>query len=702
MNRLKNLDCRIAAQRWPQLKFNWGLHYNTNPMLRSPDLSRRCSSVSTVERLLWGALLLVAWGLRLHLLDRQDIWWDEARNIEVALRPLTQIAAAPELDIQPPLYYWLLHGWSLVAGGAVGQLPAPLAFVARFWSVLAGVVGVALLAALARRAGGVRAALLAALLGTLSPFWLAESQESRMYTTGFALLTAAALFFWEHWEQHCREKGALFSPASLLFVFLTTAALFTHYNVLFVLLAWYGWWGGWALLQPARRRLLGSVCAHGLATGLLLLPLAPIALRQIPGYANPNLTVVGAGDYLRQNWQAYLGGYAFDPTQANGLASLWLGGVAAVALAGLLLTARQKGRRAILGFFLAWLAGGLTLYYLAVLDRNAFHVRYASFVTPALYTLVAVGLAAFAQRSRLLGMLLAATLAAGLATAAHADLYDRRFDREHIAEVTEWLRQQSTPDDLILVDQKYPFGFYYQPYAVDAAPLAPARTAPARTAPARYLFVDINTLDQQLNQWAGTTRRVFWVQWFESDTDPRRAVHFLLNKYGRHSGEEWFQGYAIDWWELEPPTHFELAPALQPLTVSFAQAVQVVEVSLPQRRLAAGSPLAVALRWQRIPGGSLLRPLKARVALYDANGNRLAQADERLLNDRHLAPAQWQPTDRPLGVYLLPIPEGQLPGRYVVRVLVYDAESLEPLNWVDALGAPAGIEPELGRIEIGE
>ena len=192
------------------------------------------------------------------------------------------------------------------------------------------------------------------------------------------------------------------------------------------------------------------------------------------------------------------------------------------------------------------------------------------------------------------------------------------------------------------------------------------------------------------------------MQWFESDTDPRRAVHFLLNKYGRHSGEEWFQGYAIDWWELEPPTQFELAPAPQPLTLSFAQAVQVVEVSLPQRRLPAGTPLAVALRWQRIPTGSVLRPLKARVALYDTSGNRLAQADERLLNDRHLAPAQWQPTDRPLGVYLLPIPEGQPPGRYAVRVLVYDAESLEPLNWVDAVGTPAGIEPELGRIEIGE
>ena len=43
------------------------------------------------------------------------------------------------------------------------------------------------------------------------------------------------------------------------------------------------------------------------------------------------------------------------------------------------------------------LLGGLALYYVAVLDRNAFNVRYASFVTPALYTLIAAGLAGFGR-----------------------------------------------------------------------------------------------------------------------------------------------------------------------------------------------------------------------------------------------------------------------------------------------------------------
>ncbi|MCS6827975.1 MAG: glycosyltransferase family 39 protein [Caldilinea sp.] len=658
-------------------------------------------------RLFLFTLLFGAFTLRLQELTRQDIWWDEARNIDVALRPLFQIANAPELDIQPPLYYWLLHGWSNFFGVAKGQPPTQIAFFSRLLSTFIGVVGVALLMAYGRRVGGVKIGAPAALIGALSPFWLAESQETRMYTLGFALLTAAAALFLDQLAFRRRNDAPLFSGTSLLFVLFATAALMTHYNVVFVLVAWWITWGVWAMAQSDRWRQLKAVFAHGLAMTLLFLPIAPIALRQIPDYQNPNITVVTLSEYLRQNWQAYLGGYAYDPTLLMGFADFWLWGIALAAALGLVLgriamthTTRRTSAPAIhsfaLPFTLAWLIGGLALYYLAVLDRSAFHVRYAGFVTPALYTLIAVGLAGFARWWRPAPALLALTLAVGLAHGAHADLYDTRFDREHIAALTQWLRETTTPDDVIFVDQKYPFGFYYQPYAIDAEETLSA----SEVAPARYLFVDINTIDRRLTEWAGHAQRVFWVQWFESDTDPRRAVPFLLDKYGRRAGEQWFHGYAVDWWELTPPTRFELAPQMQPLTLQFEHAVQTVQASLPSTPLCPGDPLPVVLRWRRVPGGAAARPLKARVALYDAADNRLAQADERLLNDRHLAPAYWSIEDRPLGVYLLAAPDDLASGQYALRLLVYDAENLNPLPWIDEAGNPAGIEPELATLEM--
>jgi mannosyltransferase len=651
-------------------------------------------------------LLAGAFALRLHELTRQPIWWDEARNLDVALRPMAAIASAPELDIQPPLYYWLLHLWLGLTGLQSGAAPAQLAFFSRFFSVAAGLLSTALLYPLGRMAFNQAAATCAVAIAALSPFWLAESQETRMYTLGFALLTSAALALLQLTRSPKTPPRSAFYVLRSTFPFVVCAALalWTHYNALFSLLAWFVWWGGWVLLQPDRWRNLRTPLLCGFAIGLLLTPLIPIALRQIPTYANPNLTIPTVSDYLTQNWRAYLGGYAFDPALLAGNGLAWLWAVLALTLVGALCylvpgkfpsSSQPASRLAPATFLAVWAIGGLALYYVAVLDRGAFNVRYSSFMTPALYVIVGGALAAWGRWWRPLVLGALAVVVAGLIPAIRADLYDPRFAREDIAGVTAWLRTVAGPEDLILVDQKYPFGFYYDRYTIDPA-TTPAGPEPA---PARYLFVDINTLDQQLNQWAAQARQVFWVQWFESDTDPRHAVPFLLNQAGQPVGSQSFQGYVVDWWALEPPNHFTLAEEFTPFTFRFPPAAETVAISLPTTPLTPGQGIPVVIRWQRLPG-EITRPYKARVALYDANDARLAQSDERLLNDRHLAPSEWSLTDQPLNVYLLPTPADLAEGEYQLRLLVYDAETLEPIPLVDQAGAPAGLEATLGTVEV--
>ena len=223
-----------------------------------------------------------------------------------------------------------------------------------------------------------------------------------------------------------------------------------------------------------------------------------------------------------------------------------------------------------------------------------------------------------------------------------------------------WLKANTQPGDVIFVDQKYPFGFYWQPYAIAEDAAGPSSAGGA--APARYLFVDINTIDQRLDEWAGDAQRVFWLRWFESDTDPRHAVPFLLDKYGKFAGEQVFQGYTLQWWDMTA------AQQVCACAQSGACTLCLPAGRRNRRRLAAaGEPAS----WRPTAGGDSLAaharrrrgsPLKARVALYDANDGRLVQADERLLNDRHRAPSQWQPGDQPLNVYMLPLPADLAPG----------------------------------------
>ncbi|MBX2996992.1 MAG: glycosyltransferase family 39 protein [Caldilineaceae bacterium] len=686
-------------------------------------------------------LILGAFALRLTGLTRQNIWWDEARNIEVALRPFWQIPFAPELDIQPPFYFWLLHGWGRLMGVEMGMDPILVAFVARYLSVAAGIVSVVLLYALTRRIAGSTAGIIALLIGSLSPLWLAESQEARMYTLSFALLTAAALAwqkiigYWvlgiKDWGSGTGDRGlgigiSLMSSTlpskspipntqypipntqyPISFILLSALALATHYNAVFILMAWYLWWGIVALAAPDRWRRLRTVFLCGLAMTILVMPLAPIALRQIPDYANPNLTVPTLAQYLAQNWRGFLGGYAADAIPLGGL---WLWAVLAVAVGGWLIAV--SGGRPTTGdrrspthyalrtthyaFLLFWLFGGLVFYYIAVLDRGAFNIRYSSFVTPALYALMGIGLAQLGRLWRWLPLAGTALLLVGMIPAARADLIDLRFFREDTAGLAAWLRSQTAPGDVIFVDQKYPFGFYYDRYAIDPAdePSGP------EAAPARYLFVDINTIDARLNEWAGDAERIFWVQWFESDTDPRGAVSFLLDKYGQRTGEEHFRGYRVERWDLTPPTNFVLAEALTPQIQRWRDGLMTAKIDAPVQAI-PGAMLPVVIRWQR-GEGEITRPLKARVALYNEDGARLAQDDRRILNDRHLAPAEWSEADRPLNVYSLNLPADLLAGRYTLQLLIYDTDSLEPVEILDDAGNPAGIEVVIGEVEIGD
>ena len=94
------------------------------------------------------ALLALALALRVYRLDRQSLWYDEAVTAQVVQQGLGDLARWTADDIQPPLYYLVVAGWTAVAGTSEWAL--------RFPSVWFGVLMVALAYALGRRLFGRR------------------------------------------------------------------------------------------------------------------------------------------------------------------------------------------------------------------------------------------------------------------------------------------------------------------------------------------------------------------------------------------------------------------------------------------------------------------------------------------------------------------------------------------------------------------
>ena len=131
--------------------------------------------------------IVVAFALRVYRLDAQSLWNDEGTSVALAPLSLQAIASAALQDIHPPLYYFLLHFWTPLAGQTE--------FAVRFLSVIAGLLVVAVTYRISRRLFDTRTAILAAFLSAFSPFQVYYSQETRMYiwVTLFAAVSVYAM-----------------------------------------------------------------------------------------------------------------------------------------------------------------------------------------------------------------------------------------------------------------------------------------------------------------------------------------------------------------------------------------------------------------------------------------------------------------------------------------------------------------------------
>ncbi|PKO22132.1 MAG: hypothetical protein CVU38_10995 [Chloroflexi bacterium HGW-Chloroflexi-1] len=263
-------------------------------------------------------ILLLSLALRVYRMDAQSLWYDEAVTAQVSAQGIAELTRWTADDIQPPLYYYLMAGWTRWAGRGEWALRFPSAFF--------GTLTVALFWALARRLFGQRScgrfsSLAAAALAGLSPLYVYYAQEARMYTlltflgvlAGYALLRAAAADGanreWQKAKgkgQRAKGKGQRANCKSqianrntyyalrtthyavrwwVMFVLASTAMLYTHYFGAFLLLAYglcfLGAWGPRALRAGTRElalRQLGWGALSAAAIGLLYAPWLPAML----------------------------------------------------------------------------------------------------------------------------------------------------------------------------------------------------------------------------------------------------------------------------------------------------------------------------------------------------------------------------------------------------------------------------------------
>lgn len=657
-------------------------------------------------------ILLLAFALRVYRLEAQSAWHDETYCVLVAEQPLDQVVSAQTQDIHPPLYFVLLHFWLPLAGRTD--------FAVRF---LSGVFGVFLVVGLYRAGAAFfdrRVGLVAALLGAVAPFYVAYSQEIRMYALATLLALASMVLGYrslgtqivgqtfQSANSRLKNLRHVFASGGWLwggYVLATAAALYAHYFAALVIVAQNVaclLWVRIAVLghlrspratprtpYPALRRWIIAQ----LAVAALYVPQLFTAARQLGTYTNPGLHLVPPAEFLRGCWQAFnVGLAANDDWLLSALAILAL-----IFFAGLVLlvirpqTTHSSSTLYLLCCFLVPLAAFLVIS----LTRPLFHPRFLLVAMPAYTLLLAAALTALWRLWRPLGALALATVLLTAAWGLTGYYHDERFYKADTRAVAGFLREHATANDLVLVDVEFLFGYY------DHGP-----------APYQYILANDDVTPADLSALCQGRRHLYRVHWQEGVGDPKDLVDYLLRKYGQPLGEWGFRGYQVYGYVIPPDPAFAIGDHYAPRTDVFDGRLRLESVAhggsgpgplntpaqVNEKTAPPGRPAWVALRWQAL--APMSADYKCFVHLRDETGHQVAGADTLLMTNQRQTTSQMPPGDSFLDYHLLNIPPDAAPGTYTIYAGLYDPVANARLSVLDATGTPAGTEVVLGTINV--
>jgi mannosyltransferase len=224
--------------------------------------------------MIWFILIL---GTVLRLINlNQGLWLDEAAQVLLSNRSITDIIFNSSVDVHPPLSYILMHFWMIANTSDVWL---------RMLSVLFGVLTIWTIFILASKLIDKKVGLLSAFLLSISPFHIYYSQEVRMYSEAIFFAVVSMYYFFLS-----TKKNNLLH--SIIYILATTVLIYTHYAgflLLFTQIIYH------LFFRLGMRSLLKKM----LVVILLWLPWLPQFVLQLSRNINADNYLPGWGEILK-------------------------------------------------------------------------------------------------------------------------------------------------------------------------------------------------------------------------------------------------------------------------------------------------------------------------------------------------------------------------------------------------------------------
>ncbi len=671
--------------------------------------------------LLLALLVLFSFGLRMWGLDARGLWWDESLSLHRAQGDLSYILSnrivfddTVTTDQHPPLYFLLLHGVLRLAGDSDLAL--------RYPSVFFATLIVPLLYLLGRRLRNERAGLLAALAGALSPVTLWYAQEMRMYTLVTALSVATVYLLWRSFDDQGGPWGTAFGVAVL--VAAATHYLFGLVLVFEVLLAITLWARS---AQPAiganlRRRPLRLALAIGLPSVMLVI-LAAATWRLFPSLPS-NRSYVPLTGIMRDMANSYSLGFSVNPDQvwwlvlffvivfAVGLVSAWHHPPRDHKASGGMTAARLAILTTLLGYIFIPV---LIMWGVSLFTPIYMGSRYILMGSPAFYLGLGLGLDHLAHKWRPVAWFTGAVLVLSMGMSTYRYFSREEYSvKEDYRAAAEFIPKLECVDDIILVVgiESVPAFTHYYKGNLPVVGVPPVGASPDQIA-------------QQMEDYAARYERIWLVQGNDEISDPKGRVPKWAKENMLLLTSKVFAGYIhqVDVHRFKTRDPLGTGATFSRPWGVFGDALALLDYDVRyfdeqgKQHTLAGDDLQHALAHSAlgegaapVPSGNTIsvplmsRPLapladlKTSLRLVDAAGAVAAQRDE--IPFLYLPTSQWPLGEPVQHQTYLRVPPGLPPGVYTLRLVVYEAETGEPLAFGDE--AEGQNHLDLGYVEIGD
>ncbi|MBI2954145.1 MAG: glycosyltransferase family 39 protein [Chloroflexi bacterium] len=613
-----------------------------------------------------GPLLLVfllAFALRVYDLASLSLQGDYAYSVYAARQDLVTIARERVLDGHPPLYYYLLHFWMLLAGQSE--------LATRMLSVLIGVLAVPLTYIIGKHIMDRRVGMLGSLFVAASPALVHYSRMPRMYILLATLALASACALAIALQRDRRQDWlAYFIATSLL--------IYTHYYGLALVLAEAVYVV--FLHRRADRRLFHCIIAGG-AAGIVFLPWL--------FFAALTSARVTAGIISNAPWPQDVQGIVeqyWIPLNVGDYLSIGIARPMALALFVVWVLALAAGRH---GLRRRWRVLSLPVCAVAVpiaaslvvfvFMPYAVRPRFLIFCIPP-YLLL---LAAVLRDNR--RWLTRAGVSIALVASAYAllGLYQAEpyVVEDDAITLTEYVEKVARPEEAVVFQAFWQIGYFTTHYKGKAPTTYSLRDLSLEDAKAilpRYPRVWLAMYQTRQRDPAYPLEEWLDTHWYKSDEvqiGPTRLIAYVPPTQ--------------DGWQ-DTAFEFDARENLPILRLTAAQ----------QRRSTAqpGDAVAVGLRWQALR--SISERYTVFLQLVDAGGRRWAGADREPLGGSEPT-AGWQEGKFVEDRIALVVPAAIPPGDYTLRVGLYPTGDPQPLLAKGPGGSIAGGGAPIGEVRVG-